>query len=132
MSMFRKLYEMGNRYFGERQIWQAAGEPIRKPETIKKLYQICSSNECGQFERVMGQERCAVCECFLHPTRTFSNKLAWSTTRCPLEEPKWVEEEGYQDANLIRTGQEVADHDLPSKSIAQVAPHKDAGCGCNK
>ena len=77
------------RYVMERIKWELAGKPKRSPERVHQLFhEICKP--CPHF----GGDRCNVCGCYIsdHLRNPGFNKLAWSTTHCPLPEPKWTEE----------------------------------------
>lgn len=71
--------------------WQKAGRPVRTQEKIVELFQICKS--CENFNKdTEDKGSCNICGCTLRSGGTQLNKLRWATTKCPLEEPKWVEE----------------------------------------
>lgn len=113
------------KYLEERKKWKNAGSPTRTKERIEELFNICSSNECGKYEGFSETNgKCGECGCFLSKLETAAfNKLAWSTTRCPLSEPKWIEEETIEEAeSRITQETPVEEQSTP--------PRKIGGCGC--
>ena len=118
------------RYVMERIKWELAGKPMRTPERVHELYhQVCKP--CPNF----GGDRCNVCGCYIsdHLNNPSFNKLAWSTTHCPLPEPKWIEEEK-ADVDLQKAEQlaekEVAQMEEPSQVKVTVAQRKPEPTGC--
>jgi hypothetical protein len=85
------LLEKAKRYLAERKRWANEDKPVRSPEEMERIFNIC--RECPLFNKsteVSGT--CNECGCSLHKSRLTLNKIAWATTSCPLEEPKWVAE----------------------------------------
>ena len=80
--------------------WVKAGRPYREPDKVKEIYQICLT--CEHYEpQGPGRGECRECGCKLREESVMLNKIAWATTRCPLEEPKWEEEsEEYKDIQV--------------------------------
>lgn len=85
------MLDLIERYRQEKRAWKKAGKPIRPIKRMKEIHAICS--ECPLFAKgeglVPGYDRCTECGCNLHPTSKLANKIAWGTTHCPLDEPKW-------------------------------------------
>ena len=144
------------RFLDEREKWVSYGKPLRQPERIEELFAICSG--CEFFEpKSEGIGRCGECGCNLKKEGTNLNKLAWATTHCPLEEPKWneepnlvlerpteTEEERYTrrvaeraEVHAARAIQQVAQQaaqQAAQKIDQQANPPKPkkGGCGCGK
>jgi len=88
------ISELVKRYNAEKKKWKMAGKPMRDPNEMEVIYNdICS--KCPHFLKgqgwVMGYDKCEICQCNLHKSHKTLNKLAWGTTHCPDEPPKWVE-----------------------------------------
>ncbi len=110
-----------SQYQEEKQKWKEAGEPLRSPEKIQELFNICNSCE----HKIVVSPRilqCGICTCLLRPQGNKANKLAYATTRCPLEEAKWVEEPGYE--------QKKAEPEAPAQPQFNSRKPKNAGGGC--
>lgn len=104
--MFPNLYTMMKNYLDARKEWVSKGEPMRSPEKIHELHEICKT--CPHYQPSplddyfikqfiikndgMG---CEICGCFVNENQEY-NKLAWATTKCPLEPPRWIEEPEFQ------------------------------------
>jgi hypothetical protein len=74
-------------FMQEREQWIRAGRPMRSRPKIRQLYdEVCKS--CEHF----GNDECDVCGCRIKRNTRFMNKLAWATTECPLNPPKWEAE----------------------------------------
>ena len=111
--MFKKI----NQFRDEYKKWEEAGKPTRSSEKMLEIYEICKN--CPEFKKGGVIDSCGVCGCRLHPTdKTIPNKLAWSTTSCPLEEPKWGNEPA-------ETSEFIAKEQPEEQSVAE----KDCGCG---
>ena len=81
---------MISQYLKERVKWKKFDKPIRTQREIDELFIIC--NDCENYQKVDEVHgSCSICKCGIKKTGAFLNKLAWGTTRCPLEEPKWKE-----------------------------------------
>jgi len=79
-------------YFKERNKWSKFGKPLRTQEQMDELFTIC--NNCPEYKKYSDSHgQCSICGCHIKKEGTFLNKIAWSTTRCPLVQPKWVETE---------------------------------------
>ena len=114
--------ELIKKYVDERAKWIAAGKPLRNEERIKELFQICK--DCPSFIRSTDiKGKCRECGCGLKEYGSVLNKLAWSTTKCPLKEPKWKEEAGFEQI-------EVTEEEI--QKIEAEAQKKKTGCGCGK
>lgn len=89
------LTELYERYAEEKRIWKEAGKPMRSPERMQEIYDICS--ECPLFLKgkgwLPGYDKCENCQCNLHPSTHTMNKIAWGTTHCPEKPPKWDADE---------------------------------------
>ncbi len=83
-----------------RRKWKQAGKPIRTPERMVEIHDICKG--CDHFKPeggfMEGCDQCGVCSCNLSPTEEKLNKIAWATTECPAEEPLWGPEISSEDA----------------------------------
>lgn len=147
--MFKEI----GRFFLERQKWIKAGKPYRSEEKIKELFKICSSNECQNYIKKNDKEgSCNICGCRLVARKEYLNKLAWATTECPLEPPKWGLETGFE--SLVLTDDEVkeaakeedkeneefsskgatiaAEQSAKEQSGKTAPAKKKGGCGCGK
>lgn len=117
-----------NNYKKERQEWVDNGSPLRTKEKILEIFTIC--NECDKHIPVSENiVQCSVCTCFIRKYGTKLNKAAFSTTRCPLEEPKWIEEEGYQNQQQNEQ-QKEAEPEVPAQPQFNSRKPKSGGCGC--
>lgn len=138
------MFENIKQYIIERAKWRKSGKPLRTPERIEQLFKICSSNQCLNYiSKDIDRGECNICHCNLLRQGNYFNKLAWGTTRCPLEHPLWVEENVYQidditSEDIVQAEQE---HNLESAAPAQeiipeqvpapfVPPPARGGCGC--
>ncbi len=112
-------------YEEEKEKWREAGEPLRSKERIREIYdENCSP--CEHFikiSRYIGQ--CDICTCFLRRAGTNLNKIAFATTRCPLPEPRWVEE-----VNKEVEKAEVSTEPETTKVQYIHRPQKPGGKGC--
>lgn len=110
------------RFLVETLKWKQAGSPVRSEERIKELFEICSSNQCGQYQKAndrMG--KCGLCGCSLKDTNAGLNKLAWATTNCPHDPPLWKEEE------IQVAKEEVQEEQATIEEPPAPVVH---GCGC--
>jgi hypothetical protein len=91
-SLPQDFFSKGQRYLNERTLWTKADKPIRKDKEILRIFtDICS--KCTLFNyksEKLGQ--CEICGCFLKPKGQSFNKIAWATTKCPANPPKWTAE----------------------------------------
>lgn len=114
-------------YLEEKAIWTQNGRPYRTSEQMAELFNIC--RECENFQRFSdGVGQCQICGCFIKRNSKHLNKLAFATTSCPLEEPKWVAEKGFTTILDEQTSDNI------NKKIAQYKPgsppnQQDCGCG---
>ncbi len=94
--------EIAARFAVEAAKWVKAGRPYRDEEKIKEIYQICS--DCEHYKpQSPGRGECGICGCKLRAESIMLNKIAWATTRCPLEQPKWEESsEEYKDIEISK------------------------------
>jgi hypothetical protein len=83
------LWQNAIEYSKEYLNWRKHDYPFRTPEQIEQIY----DEQCSTCEFFKNQNSCAICECLIKREGQTMNKLAWATTRCPLPNPKWVEEE---------------------------------------
>lgn len=134
--------DLAKRYLEEKAKWKKAGKPVRSDERIKELFAICSPCEYYKL-KTDHSGSCGICGCNIKNRITSLNKLAWATTRCPLENPKWIEEEGYQnlevsEAEIKKEEQNeiVAEKVTDTKKEQNINPapikKKSGGCGCGK
>jgi hypothetical protein len=64
--------------------WLAAGRPVRTPDQINALYDICEQCPTKRFTRSsLDKGRCSACGCWLKRGADKFNKLAWPTEACP-------------------------------------------------
>jgi hypothetical protein len=98
------------RYKEERKKWVEAGKPYRDQAKISHLFHICS--HCEHFEpETKRKGKCGDCGCNIKIEGRLLNKLAWATTQCPLDEPKWL-----------------AEGDTPKKIVSDEPTPKRRGC----
>lgn len=84
----KDIISMALRYKRERDVWVEAGKPLRSPEQIKEIFNICKG--CPFFdESEAGVGNCGICGCFIKEKGNLLNKAAWATTQCPHNPPKW-------------------------------------------
>lgn len=70
--------------------WALHGFPLRSDSEMERIFSICE--KCPEFERYAPEcdfGSCKVCGCNLDKKDKGRNKIAWATTRCPLN--KWQE-----------------------------------------
>lgn len=104
-------------YRQEKKTWKNMGEPKRSDEKVIELYAICS--KCEHYLPLLENVgQCGICTCILRKDGERINKLRWATTRCPLDEPKWTEEPGYEKSG-----------DTLNSIPPPPAPNKGCGCG---
>jgi hypothetical protein len=127
------MLDKAQQYLTERGKWVQYGKPLRTPERIEELYNICI--ECEQYEpKKENVGNCALCGCYVRKAGKNMNKLSYATTRCPLEEPKWIEE-----PEILALTEEQLHEQMNAKKAenekteaAEPAPKKRGGCGCGK
>lgn len=79
------------RFFWSYTIWLLNGRRFRRQEYIDKLYDICDS--CPLFEKFAPDAdfgECGICGCNINKERKTLNKLAWDSTSCPDNPPRWT------------------------------------------
>lgn len=112
------LIKLAAAFLEERKKWKKSGSPTRSEEKIKELFDICSSNQCGQYIKISDNHgQCGICQCHLRIGSINLNKLAYATTKCPHDPPFWIEEPEFNP-------------DI--QSTPQPKPPIDMGCGCGK
>ena len=113
-------------YIEERRKWKEAGKPVRSMQRIQELFDICRT--CENFLKLTSNSgQCKICTCFLRKNSTSKNKLAFATTRCPLEEPKWVEE-----TILVKEEEAVEETPpQPQQQFIQRPKRQVNDCGCS-
>ena len=95
----KTLLGYGIDFAAEFKRWSESGFKLRAVDTVEKMF----DGHCQPCDRYVGGRndgQCAECKCSLSRTGRLKNKLAWATTRCPLD--KWTEE-------TMLDGLEVAD-----------------------
>jgi len=118
--MFNKVKQ----FLEEKKGWDDAGQPYRSEEKIQELFNICI--QCPEYQKVSKKVgKCGVCGCRLSYSSKFLNKLAWATTRCPLDEPKWIEDIKLDEQAPAETPVETQTEEPPKP-----APKIVRGCGC--
>ena len=81
-------------YVKEYAKWKKAGSVLRSAEEITRIFNtICKL--CEHFEG----NRCGICKCYLN-TGTTWNKIAFNTTKCPDNPPRWTAEVEIEDVEL--------------------------------
>lgn len=87
----KNLLDLAKSFKDAHDVWVEAGKPIRSPEEMKRIHDICKL--CPLFLAgqgfLPGYDKCGECGCNLHESFVSFNKLAYGTTQCPLDEPKW-------------------------------------------
>ncbi len=122
-------------YIKELTRWKLAGSPLREQAEIDRIFNtICSP--CPHFEG----NRCGLCKCFLN-TNTKFNKIAFGTTKCPADPPRWMPEvEGSEDgilsdADKVEIDEIVKYNEEPEQPVTPnqpppPAPKPTNSCGC--
>lgn len=100
---------MIKRYLEEKKKWEDAGKPVRPKGRMLEIYNICK--QCPKFGEgngwIPGYDICNICKCNIHPTSETMNKIAWSTTHCPDDNPLWeadvqkIKKGGFYPAFLV-------------------------------
>jgi hypothetical protein len=133
---FPTTLQMLQNYLMARSEWINLGQPLRSQERIDEIFNICKVCEHYQKSPLdntlltkyiiqndgMG---CAVCGCFINNQKEW-NKIAWATTRCPLESPKWVAEE-----NLPPPPPKLPEPEKVAETSPQETPEQPP-CGCGR
>ena len=85
------IFDPIKQYNKERKKWKKAGKPMRSEQEMKRIYEICK--QCPMFNPgggyVPGYDQCDICKCNLDSKKKKLNKIAWATTHCPDNPPKW-------------------------------------------
>jgi hypothetical protein len=126
--MFDKL----KRFISERAKWKKAGSVYRTTNEAQQLFEICK--KCEHFKKKGPAEgSCGICGCRLTRSKEYFNKLAWATTRCPLEPPKWVEMKGFENIEVSEEEMQIEEASVTKEEQEQLnntaAPAKKK-CGC--
>lgn len=111
-------------FAAEKYRWYKAGRPFRTDARIAELFDIC--NQCKYYNKSDEEHgNCSICGCRLTKFKATLSKNSWATTKCPLDEPKWVEES--DQTELMQKLDAVAqERDNPPPPPE---PPK-GGCGC--
>lgn len=124
-------------YLLERAKWNKFSKPIRSQEEIDKIFNTCI--ECEYFERRdQFYGNCGICGCYIKQYGLILNKAAWGTTRCPLNNPKWIEDKPEYSEDSSFSEEEInkaeIQHEIDSKKITRKNNKsiKNKNCGCSK
>jgi len=124
--MINPIKKIGN-FRAERKKWKEAGFPVRSEEKIKEIFNICKSNDCGQFIKSSETEgQCGICGCYLKDINEGFNKIAWATTICPNDPPFWLPEVGFENIESKTVEIQVVEEPPPPPP----PPNKKSPCGC--
>jgi hypothetical protein len=75
--------------------WAASGFLKRSPERVAEIFDtLCEPCDHYIPGPLPGAGSCAKCTCHLNRQPVRLNKILWATASCPLDPPKWVEEDG--------------------------------------
>jgi len=124
-SKLPSIPQRARRYIKERRTWVQKGKPMRSQELIDYIYH----EHCKDCYEYNGTS-CNICGCMIN-TGTNLNKIAWATTNCPAEPPKWDQETkippDYQSDKPKKEAQKVS----PEPQNKKKRKKKKKGCGCN-
>jgi len=110
---FPSFLTRAKNYLAARKIWVAAGKPLRADEEIKRIFDnLCS--KCDYYYKE--NSACKICGCLLSDKPGW-NKIAWSTTRCPLDPPKWEEEEAYRTVDTTNAVEDMTVETIPAEAL---------------
>ena len=110
------MLEKAKQFLDERRTWKEYGKPLRSPERMEELFAICS--DCEFFEPAKeGQGNCGVCGCQIRKTGTRMNKIAWATTNCPLDEPKWEKEPDLVRQDVTTRKEAATEHTVATEKL---------------
>lgn len=85
------LISLTKRYVNERKKWIDAGKPLRSPEEIDRIFQVCQA--CPFFlADSSAAGSCTICGCGLKKRGKTMNKIAWATTECPKTPSEWLQD----------------------------------------
>jgi hypothetical protein len=120
-------------YLSARKVWVAAGKPMRSPEAIRYLYQTYCK-DCEHYKST--GYACDLCGCYINENSDW-NKLAWFTTKCPLEPPKWTEGAYLPEVKVAIAEEELTEENVPPEAIppdppVPAPPPPAGGCGCGR
>jgi len=92
IKLSHSLPELIRNFRKERKKWLNAGRPLRTQKQMHTIFEdICS--KCDYFEPTgKDKGKCQRCGCRLSKDGIMLNKIAWATTQCPDDPPKWLEE----------------------------------------
>ncbi|MEM3063387.1 MAG: hypothetical protein QW303_07580 [Nitrososphaerota archaeon] len=127
--------KMSARFLKELKHWQDNNMPLRKKENIVQIFDICKN--CEHFEhKYQDTGHCKICGCRLTSDQEFLNKIAWATTKCPLDPPKWTEETDPDkiEFNSKITFQKIgkSNNTTTENQTQQETPSpQNRGCGCH-
>ena len=157
-SLPQDIISKGKRYLNERDIWIKAGKPLRDDAEIERIF----TEHCLPCEHFKKKSEklgvCGLCGCRLKIQGVILNKIAWSTTYCPANPPKWtsdiskVAEEKQEEIQQIiqqviqqeiKKEQELwQDQDSKQinglkmreavQNVSPIRPKRKGGCGCKK
>lgn len=127
-------------YKEENRKWNDSGNPLRTPERINELFQICS--QCPHFVKLplITTGQCSICSCFIKQHSNTLNKLAWATTECPDSPKRWeaesaeyivqyIEDNTPVDKNEKTTTEAVVEETKQENQLGVPnRPKKDCGC----
>jgi hypothetical protein len=84
------LFSIPFSYAKEKSKWSRAGKPLRSDEEIIRIFDT-KCKPCPYFNPT-GETTgsCKICRCFLKREGHEINKIAWATTECPDNPPRWV------------------------------------------
>jgi len=88
------IFQRTKNYLKERHKWVKSGKQYRSLKLIEYIYDTFCKN-CEHNINNDGNNLCNICGCFIAPQGTKMNKLAWTTTKCPDDPPRWI-----QDTNV--------------------------------
>lgn len=97
------LTELAGQYLDERRKWVKAGKPMRPLPLINDIFKNQCS-QCPHFKKKTPQAgSCSICGCRLHESSQTMNKIAWATTNCPDNPPRWTEETEPQNMEMQKS-----------------------------
>ncbi len=134
------MFDKAKQYFEERKKWLKHKRPYRTPERMEELFAICSG--CEHFKPSKeGVGSCGICGCNIKKEGAGLNKLAWATTQCPDEPPRWEVDTDLPDIDTVHAkavdeahSKEEAELEGRTKEEITTPPpakkKKKGGCGC--
>ena len=118
------LSERIKSYREELKKWEDAGKPLRSKGRIEEIF----NTYCKKCEFLTTQIRLTICDrcgCFINQHQNL-NKIAFATTRCPLEQPKWIEE-----INELEQEKNIGVEEEKPQTVEFAANHKSIITGGN-